>query len=41
MKNKAVAIIIIILALVIGSFFADFDFGNNTVEIGGQEIVLK
>ncbi len=41
MKNKFIAIVIIIVAILLCTLFADFEFGGNTVEIGGQEIVLK
>ncbi len=41
MKNKVAAIIIIIASLLLCVFFADFEFGDNSVEIGGQEIILK
>ncbi len=41
MKNKIIALIIIIVSVLLCAFFADFKLGGNTVKIGGQEIVLK
>ena len=41
MKNKIIAIVIIIVALVFSAVIADFDFGGNKVTVGGQEIILK
>ena len=41
MKNKIIAIVIIIIALIFSIIVADFDFGENKVTVGGQEIILK